>query len=260
MGLVSSSHHIKMERSGTVPKGVACLQITSKHLFQRVAKAWARRVCLGAECLSLKGAWVTSEVSSERRNREIAQCASAYYYITVECNHYLAEDIKLWAWVRYRLTAVCRALRWNNPVQPVGEEPCLLPAKTRGARGWEPTFLAALEERRIRLEGSSGSSSRDPYSSSSDLITEWHRRLARAVILAAREKQVGDLHWRRLRELFEAWWQVGHVISSDPANAGLWLGSDVESEGPPSLVSDDYSEIGEGGVSSPSVSSSSDIE
>ena len=176
------------------------------------------------------------------------------------CNHYLAEDIRLWAWVRYRLTVVCRALRWNNPVQLVGEEPCLLPAEARGVRGWELTFLAALEERQIRLEGSSGSSSRDPYSSSSDLITEWHRRLARSVILAAREKQVRDLHWKRLRELFEAWWQVRHLIFSDPADAGLWLGSDVESEGPPSLVSDDYSETGEGGVSSPSVSSSTDIE
>ena len=221
------------------------MQITSKHLFQRVARAWVRRLCLGAVCLSHKGPWVTSVASSERRNREIAQYASAYYYTTVACNHHLAEDIRLWAWVRYRLTAVCRALRWNNPVRPVGEEPCLLPAGARGVRGWEPTFLAALEERQIRLEGSSGSSSRDPYSSSSDLITEWHRRLARAVILAAREKQVRDLHWRRLQELFEAWRRAGHIILSDPPDAG----SDVESEGPPSLVSDDYSEVSEPGVS-----------
>ena len=249
-----------MSHPETVSEGVLCLLITGDHLLQRVVKAWVKRLCLSASCLSNKGPWFTSGAPSEQRYREIAQHASAYYYTTVACNHHLAEDIRLWAWVRYRLTAVCRALRWKNAVQPVGEEPCLLPAEARGVRGWEPTFLAALEERQTRLEEASGSSSRDPYSSSSDLITEWHRRLARAVILAAREKQVRDLHWRRLRELFEAWWQVGRVLSSDPANAGHWLGSDVVSEGPPSLVSDDYSEIGERGASSPSVSSSSDIE
>ena len=97
---VSSSYEIAMKRSGAAPEEVACLQITSEHLLQRVVRAWVRRLCLGAICLSHKGPWVTSVASSEQRHREIAQHASAYYYTTVACNHHLAEDVRLWVWVR----------------------------------------------------------------------------------------------------------------------------------------------------------------
>ena len=80
--------------------------------------------------------------------------------------------------------------------------------------------------------------------------------IARAVMSAAQERQVRDFQWRRLLQIFEAWGRAVYVILSDPSD----IASDIESDGPPSLVSDDYSEgSGQYASDSPFWDSGSDI-
>ena len=222
---------------------VLCLLITGDHLLQRVVKAWIKKVFLSTSHRNERGS-----LASEQSCHEVAQRASAYYYTSTACDNQLSEDVRTWVWVRHRLTAVCRALRWSNPSRPVGEEPCQFTPDARRGRGWEQIFFASVRARENRSVGASSSSS-EP------LLPEQHQRIAQAVISAVRERLVRDFRWRRLLQVFEAWGQAANVIPTAPAG----IASESGSDGPPTLVSDDSSARSELDASdSPSWDSESD--
>ena len=123
-----------MDHQDTDSEEILCVLITGDHLLQRVVKAWVKRVFLSASHRN-EGRWLTSSASSEQSYQEVAQRASAYYYTSTACHNQLSEDVRTWVWVRHRLTAVCRALRWNNPSRPVGGEPCQFTPDARHGRG-----------------------------------------------------------------------------------------------------------------------------
>ena len=215
-----------MECSEPGSEELLCLLITGDHLLQRVVRAWRKRVHLTASHRT-EGPWFTREASSWQRCQQITQRAERYYYVSTECDRQLFKEVRAWVWLRHRLTAVCRALKWSNPSRPFGAEPCYFAS---GVKRWEEIFLAAVKAQENKLAGSSSSSS-EP------LLTEQHQRIAQAVFSSARGRLLRDFQWRKLLQVFEAWGQAARV----PPTALVEGGSGSESDDPPDLVSDDSS-------------------